>query len=311
MLLSFVFFLAGCNHKPSQKATDLINASDYCLIYKYDTADSDALLYHMPALDSIDYIKQLIIHKGNFRKGQLISPDYRIDLYENDSLCAEVMIELSDNPMLILRFDSLEVSRKVDYQLSMYLSGIEQEVETSISDKEITFRKDGYLNNRLFGFAKYEDEDHYSNIFIKRYFDTELNASIHNLETLLKELDAFWEVVKRYSPIELSSASIGYPASYPDVLKRHIEAFINSDKWVEYAQENGKKVDYELTRSIMMEADVYKPLNDFLKTKGYCISDFRFEKMYYIKPEKLKADGYEVDFIIPLPYSVWIRVTKN
>ena len=92
---------------------------------------------------------------------------------------------------------------------------------------------------------------------------------------------------------------------------RHIDGFKNTTKWNEYVSQNGKKTNYKLTAEIMLELDVYKPLNDFLKTKGLEIVDMSLEKIGLVLPEILDKYGLDNKTIIPMPHMVWIEIGKT
>ena len=83
---------------------------------------------------------------------------------------------------------------------------------------------------------------------------------------------------------------------------------IDSDKWKNHVKNKGKKLDYLLIKEVMLENKVYKPLNDFLKTKGYSINGFSTEKHGFVTKENLQKVGFPENEIIPMPFIVWILI---
>ena len=121
----------------------------------------------------------------------------------------------------------------------------------------------------------------------------------------------FWIAANRDAAIQLQKVYVGSPLSYNDVTKRHLEAFKHSTKWAHYLKEKGKTVDYQLVADIMLETDVYKPLNDFLKLKGFEIVDISLEKVGMLPANRLLDDGVNSNEIIPTPHMVWIEIGKT
>ena len=310
ILIITAFLLTACSDKDSENAKDLISNSDFFLIYKYDSLSNDFLLFNIPSSDTIDYLKKILTFDGKFKKVKTISPNYRFDLIIKDSIKGDILIEQSTTPCLTIKSNEFEASRELDYGLGMYLGEIEQNVYSTKTSTDLSFRQVGNLSNKICGFSKKSDSSFYSNLFISQYLDVK-NQKKHDLKTLINEFIIYWNVAKKDSKIKLSSANIGYPLEYEDVLKRHIEGFLNSAEWIDYVKHNGKKPNYELTKSIMLNCDVYKPLNDFIKSKGFEIVDLSLEKLGYIDLESLKKLGFDDNVVIPMPYMVWIKIEKN
>jgi hypothetical protein len=288
----------------------LINNSDYCLIYKYDSLSEDFLLFNVPGTDTIDYFKKLLIFDGKFKNAKAISPTYRIDLITKDSLNGEVLIEHTADPFLTIKSQKFEASRQMDYRLGMYLGEIEQNVYSAKDSTRMSFRLKGDFSNIQCEFYRNPDSIFYSGLSVRNYYQEE-NVKNHDLKAIMNHVDIYWIVVNRDSKIKLQNVQIGYPLMYNDVLVRHIDGFTNSTKWADYVKHNGKKPNYKLTAEIMLEQNVYKPLNDFIKPKGFEITNINVEKIGLVLPEILEEYGLDKKTIIPMPYMVWIEIGKT
>ena len=310
ILIITTFLLTACSDKNSESAQNLIGNSDYCLIYKFDSLSNDFLLFNIPSTDTIDYFKKILTFNGKFKEVKQISPNYRFDLITNDSISGVVLIEQSAAPFLIIKSSGFVASRQLDYGLGMYLGEIEQNVYSKKDSISISYRLKNDLSNIQCGFYKNSDSISYSGLSIRNYYQSK-NLDKHDLATIMEYMDIYWMVVNRDSEINLQSVHIGYPLEYTDILMRHIDGFKNSTKWNEYVSQNGKKPNYKLTAEIMLELDVYKPLNDFLKTKGLEIVDMSLEKIGLVLPEILDKYGLDNKTIIPMPHMVWIEIGKT
>ena len=65
---------------------------------------------------------------------------------------------------------------------------------------------------------------------------------------------------------------------------------------------------YEWTDKIMLKHDVYKPINSFLKQKGFEISSYALEKMAEIPKSKQEELGFENIMLVPSPLAININV---
>lgn len=130
------------------------------------------------------------------------------------------------------------------------------------------------------------------------------------LKNEIEFIQQLWKIAEDSISLELRSANIGYPLEYSDVLYNHIQAFLNSEQWQKHIKQNGKKLDYEIIKTVMLKQDVYKTFHDFLKTKGYQISGFSTEKHGFVTKENLQKAGFAGNEIIPIPFMVWITLSK-
>ncbi len=310
ILIITTILLIACSDKKSESTKNLINNSDYFLIYKYDSLSNDFLLFNIPSTDTIEYLKKILSFDGKFKKAKTISPNYRFDLITMDSINGEILIEQSATPYLTIKSRGFEAARQLDYKLGMYLGEIEQNVYSTKDSISISFRLKGELSNIQCEFSKKPDSMSYSDLSVCSYYLVE-NAIEHDLAKIMSCFDIYWKVVNRNSKINLQSVHVGYPMEYKDILIRHIDGFKNSTKWIEYVEQNGKKPNDKLTAEIMLELDVYKPLNDFLKSKGFEIVDIRLEEINYILPEALEEYNLDDKTIIPMPQIVWFEIGKT
>ncbi len=132
-----------------------------------------------------------------------------------------------------------------------------------------------------------------------------------NLNHEVEFIQQLWNIAEDSILLKLRSANIGYPQIYSDVLASHIQAFLDSEQWQMHIKQNGKKLDYEIIKTVMLEEDVYKPFNDFLKLKGYHISGFSTEKHGFVTKENLQKAGFAGNEIVPMPFMVWLILSKQ
>lgn len=126
----------------------------------------------------------------------------------------------------------------------------------------------------------------------------------------LQYIEILWNIASDSINIELNRVFIGYPEEYSDIYLNQINAFYQSEKWQHHIKINGKTLDYKIIHEVMMDFNVYKPLNDFLFERGYRITGFSTEKHGFATRESLKNYGFTGNEIIPLPFMVWIKVER-
>ncbi len=303
--------MTSCSDKSLESVREMISNSDNFLIYKYDSLSNDFMLFNIPSLDTITYLKEIVIFDGKFKKAKAISPNYRFDLISETTLSGEVLIEQSATPYLTVKSCGLEASRQLDYRLGMYLGEIEQNVISKKNDSILYFKSKGGLNDISCGFTKQSDSTILLSITIWR--NHQIENQKQDLAKTIEQLETYWSVANRDNKIKLSEVKvhIGYPLKHEDVLKRHLKGFKESKKWLDFVSKNGMKPNYKLTAEIMLETDVYKPLNDFLKAKRFEMVDISLEKIGLVQPEMLEEYGLDSEMIIPMPHMVWIGIGET
>jgi len=181
-------------------------------------------------------------------------------------------------------------------------------IEKTNVDYSITLEKDSVY--RILSFGKQFDSGIYTTV---RYSISDFNHKPKDkaLKDEIKTIKKLWELTEDSIQYDLQSLSIGYPLQYSDVLKNHIQAFINSEAWQNHVKKNGKKLNYEIIKQVILDYDVYKPLHDFLKTKSYEFSGFSTEKHGFVTKENLQKAGFQSNEIIPMPFIVYIVLRKE
>ncbi|MCB2195600.1 MAG: hypothetical protein KQH79_07055 [Bacteroidetes bacterium] len=174
-------------------------------------------------------------------------------------------------------------------------------------DYSLKLEKDSIV--RILTFYKVADSSFYHAIHyaISDFSHTGTEFILKNEIEFIQQL---WNMAEDSISLELRSANIGYPLEYSDVLANHIQAFLDSEQWQKHITQNGKKLDYEIIKTVMLKQDVYKPFHDFLKSKGYHISGFSTEKHGFVTKENLQKAGFAGNEIIPMPFMVWIILSK-
>ncbi len=191
--------------------------------------------------------------------------------------------------------------------LSLSVRGIAQiTVDTSYQSVTLMLKIDSGYRSLTFRRAADSDTAIYLN-----YFKNVAGGKLPNLREEVGYIRLLWDSAVQIIPIRLTSANIGYPLQYEDVLNSQIKAFKESEAWQAHVSKNGKTLDYSLLRSVMLEAHVYGPFEDFLKARGYAVVGLPTEKHGFIPKEKLKTLGEKETEIIPIPYMVWLSLKKE
>lgn len=203
--------------------------------------------------------------------------------------------------------------KKIVVLLSLFLglnSFINAQVTISKTnvDYSLKIEKDNLV--RILTFWKNKDSLVYHSV---KYSISNFNPdeSKYYLKNEIEFVEYLWNIADDSIPLNLKSANIGYPLIYSDVLSNHIQAFLHSEQWQNHLKQNGKKLNYEIIKKVMLKQDVYKPFNDFLKLKGYHISGFSTEKHGFVTKENLQKAGFAGNEIIPMPFMVWVTLKSN
>ncbi|OFX83373.1 MAG: hypothetical protein A2W99_11805 [Bacteroidetes bacterium GWF2_33_16] len=183
------------------------------------------------------------------------------------------------------------------------------QVLTQITETDYTLRIDSDSLIRQLTLWKEKDSSFYYGF---KYSCTKFKPLTNALD-LSEEIIIIERLLKSASDsivLNLNTIFIGYPIEYEDIFENHINAFQNSVEWQNHVRNTGKTLDYKLIRKIMLDSNVYKPLNDFLETMGYYIIGFETEKHGFATKENLKKAGLSGQEIIPMPFMVWVKLRK-
>lgn len=138
------------------------------------------------------------------------------------------------------------------------------------------------------------------------------------LHRYVKNLDFYWSYIEKSGTISLTRLGLLSPHSYTDVAINQVRAFNEDEQWKK-DQNNvlTKKKNLMLSKTyrkaaeIMLKHDVYKPINDFIKGKGFSISGYDLEKVGEISEEEQKSMGIENPVLVPTPLAIIINVEKS
>lgn len=310
LLIITILVCTACSNKKAEQAKDLISHSEGCLVYKYDSLSHSFLLFNLPSKAEFNLLQPLLSFDGNYQTSNPIAPTYRFDLLTKENLQGELFIEQSATPCLTLKSNTFEISSRLEEGLKNYLKDLQQNVYTTKDSVQLSFRLKGELDKVQWVFNKASDSLPYSAFSIRQFYQTE-HQKKPDLTSIMQYMVIFWIAANRDAPIQLQKVYVGSPLSYNDVTKRHLEVFKNSTKWAHHLKENGKIVDYQLVADIMLETDVYKPLNDFLKLKGFEIVDISLEKVGLLPAKQLLGADINSNDRIPTPHMVWIEIGKT
>ena len=112
------------------------------------------------------------------------------------------------------------------------------------------------------------------------------------------------------------------PHLYPDIEKNQVKAFSEDSVWISKINYYQKSVEtekylnnswilnrnYGLTKQIMYRYNIYNPINDFLKEKGFNICGYVFEKIDSIPSNKQLKLGSKSPILTPTPENIFIFV---
>ncbi|MCK5169114.1 MAG: hypothetical protein KAQ75_04470 [Bacteroidales bacterium] len=180
-------------------------------------------------------------------------------------------------------------------------------ISKSKVDYSLKIEKDS--TTRILTFWKDKDSTIYTSVKYS-VIDFKKKSTEINLTDEISTINQLWNIAKDSITFNLQSFNIGYPLLYSDILKNNIQAFIDSKDWQNHIKQNGEKLDYNIIKKVMLDADVYQPLNDFLKTKGFYISGFETEKHGFVTKENLQKVSFTGAEIIPMPFIVWGVLSK-
>lgn len=310
LLIITILLCIACSNKKAKQAKDLIHHSEDLLIYKYDSLSQSFLIFSIPSMADFNHLKPLLSFDVNHQTSKPISPTYRFDLLTKEEVQGEILIEQSQTPFLTIKSNAFEISSRLEDGLKNYLKALQQNVYTTKDSVQLAFQLKGELENVQWVFNKASDSLPYSEFSVRQNYQTE-HQQKHDLTSIMQYTAIFWIAANRDAPLELQKVYVGSPLSYNDVQKRHIKVFQHSSKWKAHLKEKGRTVDYQLVADIMLETDVYKPLNDFLKLKGFEIINISLEKVGLIPSKLLEDDGLNNNGIIPTPHMVWIEIGKT
>lgn len=286
----------------SDKIDSLINNTDFFLAYTYDSLDND-VLYHMSQNHYTDSLKQMLKNGVKLHTPSSSSnPKYTLDLYQANNPIGEITVTNLTPPSIHIKSGELECSIQMDQSFHTFIEHLKPNIECTKTDNYLAFKKKTDSTRTSFMFH-HSDSKEYSLLFIRN-----TNKDL-TLSSSITDLHLFWNYAQLENGIKLKGISVPLVTRFSDITKRHIEAFIHSKAWQEYIKESPNTPNVELTTSIILEQDIYKPLHDFLKHKGYTITGLRLEKLEYMQASDLQNLGYYKDLIIPFS-SVQINVAK-
>jgi len=158
---------------------------------------------------------------------------------------------------------------------------------------------------KILSFYKHKDSSSYY------HFKYTCNCEGQTLAKQKKLISDLWSIANDSININLRSVDIGYLYTYPDLLRKHIDAFQKDSLWNAHVKNNGKTLEYDLIRNTMLKHSVYDDLEQILKEHGYTIDHFSTEKHGFVTPDILEKQGYSGNEIIPMPFIVMAVLRKS
>lgn len=179
-----------------------------------------------------------------------------------------------------------------------HINGLD--IREDLNDLFYTFRlKDGldisFHKDHIDGAWTSISVGHWPYKMLQQHTETDLQTHIENI-------DSCWNYVAKLGKMNITTLGLSPPDNYPDIAKNQTLAFNADSNW--------KSNSYNSIEKVMLKYDVYKPFNNFLKTKGFAISGYIMEKMSSISPGKQKSMGFENTVHVPSPMAISIFVER-
>ena len=183
-------------------------------------------------------------------------------------------------------------------------------------DLSITFQKNDGL---AIAFHRVHKDSSWSSISFAQWPYKPLSQETGiRLNDYIQGIDLCWNYIEKSGHINITSLGLMSPHNYPDILKNQVYAFNKDLDWMNYLNNNTTQNDllmrsttYKRTSETMLKHNVYEPINDFLKQKGFVISAYALEKMASISATKQKNIGIENPSLVPSPLAINISVKKS
>ncbi|MBN2858569.1 MAG: hypothetical protein JXN63_09240 [Candidatus Delongbacteria bacterium] len=142
------------------------------------------------------------------------------------------------------------------------------------------------------------------------YMKYSKSARIESLEDECKLIDELWSHADESVNIELTTADVGYPLQYPDIMPDYIQAFLDSEEWMTHVSLKGRELNYDLMHKVIYENDIFSALTDLFYLHGYYITGVSTEKHGFVPKEDLIKYGFKGEEVIPIPFMLYWRVER-
>jgi len=172
------------------------------------------------------------------------------------------------------------------------------------SDNELTLKLTDGDNYSVMSFRKTSDDS------IFDYLKYSKNKKIISLSAECVIMDGLWSQADSLINILLTTADIGYPLQFPDIMPDYIQAFLDSEEWMTHVSLKGKELNYDLMHKVIYENNIFQALTDLLYLHGYYITGVSTEKHGFVPKQDLINYGYKGDEIIPVPFMLYWKVER-
>lgn len=172
------------------------------------------------------------------------------------------------------------------------------------SENELTLKLTDGDNYSVMSFRRSSEDSNFD------YLKYSKNKKIISLSEECGIMDGLWSQADSLINILLTTADIGYPLQFPDIMPDYIQAFLDSEDWMTHVSLKGKELNYELMHSVIYSSNVFQPLTDLLYLHGYYITGVSTEKHGFVPKEDLIRYGFKGDEIIPVPFMLYWKVER-
>jgi hypothetical protein len=188
--------------------------------------------------------------------------------------------------------------------ISLVFIAMSAEITVTHSANEYSLKYSDSTMFRILSFRKNDTDS------VFRYLHYSLGYKSEALSHEIFYMDTLWRIADCNIDIDLTSADIGYPLEFQDVIMNYIDTFNKSKKWQSHVKAKGKTLNYELMHEIILNSDIYRPFRNLLEKYGYKPVSISSEKHGFILKSELRKLGYKGKEIVPMPFMLYWKVEK-
>ena len=120
-----------------------------------------------------------------------------------------------------------------------------------------------------------------------------------------------WDTLNKKVNINLSAATIGFPAEYNDVLKNYILLIQSSKQYEKLLKRYPESEDiYPFIEALLKDNNIYKPFDSLCNSYGYQFDKYYTEKDWFLKTDFLKENNFDTTLKVLMPMMFGIGLKK-
>ena len=134
------------------------------------------------------------------------------------------------------------------------------------------------------------------------------NSTLTNEIPYIKLL---WDTLNKKVIINLSVATIGFPAEYNDVLKNYISLIQSSKQYEKLLKLYPENEDIcPFIESLLKDNNIYKPFDSLCNSYGYQFDKYYTEKDWFLRTDFLKENNFDTTLKILMPMMFGIGLKR-